>query len=341
MKSLLAAASLAYAATASCLRLQNLVTFGDSYTDEGRLDYLVNNNGTMPPIGELLSESNRTAGGGRVWPRLIAEKTGTTTINYAVGGASCSDLITPREFDWIGVSFPSVMEYQIPTFKADLEFEEELYGERTADNTAYALWIGSNDLNTFFYDSNVPGTTLSTYVDCVWNVFDEVYATGGRNFFLLNRVPLHKAPYYNPVEDGGAESTWMWPDKADYNQTAYQYKMMEYSDLLNTAFDYGVPFHLQIEDRWPGASITVFDVYSLMLDVIENPSNYADYFEEPIDVTGFYNHCKIDNPLDCEPNDTPLGNFLWWDETHPTERYRKWSFSFLLSRAVLCLTPLF
>ena len=30
---------------------KNIVTFGDSYTDESRLGYFINNNGSAPPIG--------------------------------------------------------------------------------------------------------------------------------------------------------------------------------------------------------------------------------------------------------------------------------------------------
>jgi phospholipase/lecithinase/hemolysin len=32
-------------------RFKTLVTFGDSYTDENRLGYFINNNGSAPPVG--------------------------------------------------------------------------------------------------------------------------------------------------------------------------------------------------------------------------------------------------------------------------------------------------
>lgn len=32
-------------------KFQTLVTFGDSYTDENRLGYFINNNGSAPPVG--------------------------------------------------------------------------------------------------------------------------------------------------------------------------------------------------------------------------------------------------------------------------------------------------
>lgn len=32
-------------------KFKTLVTFGDSYTDENRLGYFINNNGSAPPVG--------------------------------------------------------------------------------------------------------------------------------------------------------------------------------------------------------------------------------------------------------------------------------------------------
>lgn len=50
-------------------QFNNLVTFGDSYTDENGLGYLLSHNGTAPPTGTLLPESFDTPGGGRTWDR--------------------------------------------------------------------------------------------------------------------------------------------------------------------------------------------------------------------------------------------------------------------------------
>lgn len=50
-------------------QFNSLVTFGDSYTDESGLGYLIGHNGTAPPAGTLLPESFSTPGGGRTWDR--------------------------------------------------------------------------------------------------------------------------------------------------------------------------------------------------------------------------------------------------------------------------------
>ena len=37
-------------------QFSNLLTFGDSYTDENRLNYFILNNGTAPPAGTFLPQ---------------------------------------------------------------------------------------------------------------------------------------------------------------------------------------------------------------------------------------------------------------------------------------------
>jgi len=91
----------------SVSNFRSLLTFGDSYTDESRLGWFINHNGTAPPAGTLLPESFSTPGGGRTWPRYVVQYTGKTSgsgqwnpaltlYNYAVSGAVCSNDITPR-----------------------------------------------------------------------------------------------------------------------------------------------------------------------------------------------------------------------------------------------------
>lgn len=84
----------------------SLITFGDSYTDEQRLSYILANNGSLPPAGTYFPEGLSTASGGRTWPRFVVQYTGSTSdgewtpgltlYDYAVSGAVCSNNITPR-----------------------------------------------------------------------------------------------------------------------------------------------------------------------------------------------------------------------------------------------------
>ena len=112
----------------------NLVTFGDSYTDSGRLGYYIGHNGTGPPPGVYPTVSNVTASGGLSWGQYIARSTGANYRNYAVSGAVCSNKISPRLFASIGLPFPAVVEDELPSFESDVAFKA-LYPDRTAENS--------------------------------------------------------------------------------------------------------------------------------------------------------------------------------------------------------------
>lgn len=310
----LASGSLAASSSPESPALTNLVSFGDSFTDEGRMIYWIMNNGTHPAPGTLLPESNETFSGGYTWPRFVAQKTGAKSINYAFGGATCSRRITNRPFPMLGQPVPGVLEDEIKTFKADLAFEDEVYENgRKAENTVYALWIGTNDLGMFLFDSNEPGTTISEAVECVWEVLDRIYESGGRRFVLFSVPPLEISPLYNLPELGGATDSIQWPDKMKYNITEYKIKMKQYSTSMNTMLEYGGPFGL-VRKRWPGAKLSFFDVHGLMMDVIESPEQIM---EPPTNVTGYYAHCGMTG---CDYEDGSMDSFVWYDELHPSER---------------------
>jgi len=330
MRSLLSAALLVpLAQIASCgvKKMENLVLFGDSYTDEGRLGYFINNNGSAPPAGQLLPESTSTASGGAVWGRFIAQKSGAKLLDYAVSGATCSNKIVQRDFSLIHQPFPSVKEYEVPAYEADLKFAAELYTNgMKAENTVYGLWIGTNDLGAgaILTDTNAAGTTITDYVDCVWGVFDSVYKSGGRHFVLMNTVPLELSPMYNVPELGGTPGdSQFWQNKTAYNVTEYKYKIKEYTTSVNTMFRYGVPFQSVVEKRWPGATVQLFDVHSLIMDMIATPEKY---FSAPANVTGYYHVCNPADNSKCVDSKNDMATFLWYDELHPSERTGRFQF---------------
>lgn len=137
----------------------NLVTFGDSYTDDGRLGYYISHNGSAPPAGTLQPESSVSASGGLAWGQYVQQYTGAAYFDYAVSGATCSNEIVARYFSAINKPFPSVVDDELPSFVADVGVNT-LYENRTAENTVYALWIGTNDLGygAFLTDAQAPGS---------------------------------------------------------------------------------------------------------------------------------------------------------------------------------------
>lgn len=150
----------------------------------------------------------------------------------------------------------------------------------------------------------------------MWSVFDAIYSTGGRRFVVLNTAPLQYSPMYAAQPIGTGDDQY-WENKTLYNQTEYQYKMMEYTQLVNRLFDYGAAYETLVKARWPGATFDILDVNSLLSDIYHNPSAYLD---APANATGFWTYCssEVNNSTCVEPG--PLSSFLWFDELHPSER---------------------
>jgi phospholipase/lecithinase/hemolysin len=90
LRYLLATAGVAAASYGNITRrkVENLVSFGDSYTDEGRLSAYTANGGNPPPPGTSTAGSNFTAGGGYGWGHTASEQLGATYYDYA-GKAHC------------------------------------------------------------------------------------------------------------------------------------------------------------------------------------------------------------------------------------------------------------
>lgn len=91
--------------------------------------------------------------------------------------------------------------------------------------------------------------------------------------------------------------------------------MMEYTQLANNIFDYRVPFEIVIKKRYPGASIAIFDINSLLTDIYNNP---AQYLPAPAVVDVPYILCAISgSPCPSQPGS--LDGYMWYDELHPSE----------------------
>ncbi|KAI0196359.1 carbohydrate esterase family 16 protein [Astrocystis sublimbata] len=306
-------------------KVDNLVVFGDSYSDNGLLIYLLGHGGA-PPLGEHAPIYNAT--GGYTWTHYTSEKLGATTYNYAVGGAVCSNDVTYRYLDLINAPFPSVLDYEIPAFEADIEYarthpNSTYLRNRTSRNTVYTLWIGTNDLGNsgFLLGKQNAGRTIADYMDCVWATFDAVYRNGGRRFALFTQAPLEKSPLYASPANGGAGDSSLWTNKTAYypdGDDEYEEKMREYTTVVNELYDYGVPFQLLVQKRWPGAEFVVFDTHRILLDIMAKPEMYLD---APFHATGYYETCKDPMSLDgCYGAEDPLDSFLWWDPLHPSPR---------------------
>ncbi|KZM27820.1 uncharacterized protein EKO05_0011013 [Ascochyta rabiei] len=302
-------------------KFKTLVTFGDSYTDENRLGYFIQNNGTAPPVGWDQPVGLTTASGGRSWARYASVYSSAKLYNYAVSGAVCSNKITPRPLSPTTL-FPDIEGYELPAFIADSKYTRSngtKFFTGKSDSTVYAIWIGTNDLGNggFVDDSQQPGKIVSDYMDCVYNTVDGLYANGGQYFVLLNLAPLDLLPQYQLPSQGGLSATQFWPANGR-NVTDVHYRMQNTVAALNDVYGYRTPFVVEISKKYPGIKMASFNVNGLMTDIHSNPTQYLNG-TAPLNVTGTAKTCATVSGQNCTVNASP-DSFEWFDPLHPSEQ---------------------
>lgn len=158
--------SIALAKTPFPKPIKTLVTFGDSYTA-----YPVN-----------------TGDRGTAWPIYAGLYGNLSVHDFAISGATCSNLLTPRPFG-------SVMETQLPNFSASIK-----NGSLKLDpaDTVFTLWIGTNDVGAGALLTGQQANSSVSIVDttrCVISWMTELYKQGWRNFIYQN-VSASMVPSY-------------------------------------------------------------------------------------------------------------------------------------------------
>ncbi|EME38434.1 carbohydrate esterase family 16 protein [Dothistroma septosporum NZE10] len=300
-------------------KLTTLVAFGDSYTDDSRLNYFSSHNGSAPPVGWTDEANYASASGGRPWPQYVKQYAGVNLYNYAVSGAVCSNNVTPRTFTTY--DFPAVEQYEVPAYIADskhIESNGTKFLTEPQDETVYSIWIGTNDLgvNAFLTDSQVRGIDIVNYTDCVYNQLKRVYDNGGRYFVLQNVAPLNLAPLYALPSQGGVVSDNYWPEKPS-NITEISYRMMEQVALVNNIYKYQTPYLVELSKNFTGAKFAVMDMHGLITDIYNNPTEYLNG-TAPLQVDVAAKHCNSTG-TDCVVAES-LDSYLWYDDLHPSEQ---------------------
>ncbi|KAG9531219.1 SGNH hydrolase, partial [Aureobasidium melanogenum] len=301
-------------------KFTSLVAFGDSYTDDSRLSYFGSHNGSAPPVGWVNPANYHSADGGRPWPQYVAQYSGAHIYNYAVSGAVCSNNITPRTFSSINADFPDVDGYEVPAYLADSKY---VYPNGTkaldipVDSTVYSIWIGTNDLGNYAFidDSQVAGKVIPDYIDCVYQQFSRLYDSGARYFVLQDVAPLQLTPQYGLPSKGGLNATQYWPEKPA-NITEVWGRMLETVTTVNDVYKYRTPYEVLLAKEFPGAHFALMDMYGLMTDMYNNPSEYLNGTNPT--VTGYVNHCTT-NGTDCVAAPNP-DSYMWYDPLHPSEQ---------------------
>jgi phospholipase/lecithinase/hemolysin len=274
----------------------------------------------------------------------VGQYTGATVHNYAVAGAVCANSLTPRTREPTQQLFPDIATYEIPAFLADDNYvlsNGTKFMTIPTESTVFAIMIGGNDVGAYGYltDSQVAGTTIPNYVDCVFEQIDRLYQHGARHFILNTLGALYLSPQYGMPGAGGLRATQYWLDKYS-NITASSQRMLEQVALVNAIYKARTPLDVECRRRYPEAQFALVDLEALvgssngsrepwnvlvltlfyqMNDIYHHPKEYLNG-TAPLNVTGYINHCAL-NGTDCARTDNNNPDaFMWYDELHPSEQ---------------------
>ncbi|KAL6822832.1 PIF1-like helicase domain-containing protein [Trichoderma sp. SZMC 28015] len=203
------------------------------------------------------------------WPAYDVDE--EKILEFMMG---CTTSIVPQARATPKDLYAAILETEMPTWLAESHLASshsphEKFYTGSADDTLYAMWIGVNDIGkkNIFIDSQTPGTSLTTFTNCIFTAFDRIYKNGGRKFVLMNVPPLELHPIYaTPENKGVPPGTPDWPNKPS-NLTEVSFKMYEYTSAVNEIFKFQVPFQQHVAKRYPGAKWAIYGEHGLVLSL--------------------------------------------------------------------------
>ena len=254
----LALSAVSLAAPAAAAPISQLVVFGDSNVDIGRLSAELAgdaNDGQVPPPNTVAGRSSD----GPILPEYVVGALGVPQLNFAWGGA------TAGETNIVGALFDAPDVLPTGTLSQIDEFEAALMGAPADADALYLVFAGSNDL--FFADKDDQGEVDAAVASAEANLTDAVTrlaGLGAEDIVVATRTPrpvLSDAP--RPAEE---------PDTEARNDAAGRQLNAVIRDLVPEL------------DADLGAEVALFDDYAIIRGIIDAsfaPGGFEAYSPNP------------------------------------------------------------
>ncbi|KAJ4702163.1 GDSL esterase/lipase [Melia azedarach] len=318
-----------------------VIVFGDSIVDTG------NNNNLrtivkcdFPPYGKDFKGAIPTGRfcNGKVPADLLAEELGIKELvpAYVSETLSPSDLLTGVCFASGGAGYDPLTSklVSVLSLSDQLEYFKEYVGKLKAlvgeDRTNFILSksiflvvAGSDDIaNTYFIlRARKAQYDVPAYTDLMANsasdFLNQLHGLGARRIAVFSAPPIGCVPSQRTLA-GGTERECA----ENYNQAA-----LLFNKKLSAKLD-------SLKSSLPNSKIVYIDVYSPLLDLIQNPQKYGfEVVNEGCCGTGNIEVAVLCNQLTSStcPN---VSSYVFWDSYHPTERAYKTLVKLLLQKYV-------
>ncbi|TBU26254.1 hypothetical protein BD311DRAFT_808567 [Dichomitus squalens] len=250
-----------------------------------------------------------------LWPFYLGLYGNYTIWNYAVGGAVCSNKLTPLS------DIPDVSSGQQAWFVQDHVVRNGTSHQKLLLDPAsfiVIIFVGTNDVGVNSFVTNDQGTNVSlpNVADCQLDTLRQLHALGARQFIVNSLVPLQLTRLYSDSSD----PTIYYPSPP-HNGTVWHRTIFNLVHSLNRILRDGVR---TLDTEWGGGgSVQWFDTYGFFEEMYNHPARYFNG-SVPANVTGQCHQCPDPDDWrqcgigDCTPDERD--SYMWWDELHPSEQ---------------------
>ncbi|KAG4031724.1 hypothetical protein MFRU_008g00860 [Monilinia fructicola] len=284
------------------------LAFGDSYTyvqgTYGLQNYsfigdLRNFSYTPAQIlsNEIIQNQIGTSAGGPNWVEYLTScfsglpsKCSKQLWDFAFAGSDVSTTYTPLHHNYTVSLENQILQwstYALPVIPMD------------PSKTLVAIWIGINDISdtssSIFPSHNATDypSLYKNIIDAEFAAIETIYKAGFRNYLFMNLPPRQRSPL-NLIR----------PDGPRPNATMFN----SYNNILNTTA-------LNFAATHPGTKAMVFDTFSFLSSVLDNPAPYG--------ITNTTNYCPNYDAPDIDTNYAaygcqPIPEYFWYNTGHIT-----------------------
>ncbi|CAA0842535.1 GDSL esterase/lipase [Striga hermonthica] len=220
---------------------------------------------------------------------------------------------------------------QVDQFHSNYSGINNLPSPDVFGKSLYTFYIGQNDFtgNLPYIGINGVKKYLPEVVTLITNTIKEIYALGGRTFFVMNLAPIGCYPAFLVELTHTASDIDKFGCMISYNNA-----VVEYNSLLKEALR-------KTRGEIDGANVIYVDTHSVLLDLFQHPSSHGLKYgtKACCGIGGAYNFnpkvfCGNTNPVNGQNLTagacTDPYNYVSWDGIHATEAANK-----VVARAIL------
>ncbi|KAA8911026.1 GDSL lipase/esterase [Sphaerosporella brunnea] len=280
--------------------LKYFFSFGDSYTTTG---FNITDGSPLPAKGNPLGNPpypGWTASNGPNWIDYLTvefNQTETLTFNFAYGGATIdSALVAPYEPQVL-----SLKQQVEDLFLGVLQPQKATIAPWTAGDSLFLIWIGINDIgSSYLAHPDASDEFHRELMDEYFNLVDELYAVGARNFLFMDVPPVNRSPL--TVGQGNQAVSLETEALASYNSLL----ACRVSDLKKTK---------------SGVWAKVFKSSKVFNTILENPEQYG--FKNAITYCSSYQNGTPEWNTFYPECGVPVDQYFWLNSLHPTHNVHK------------------